>query len=189
MTAAPGSSGLLDPVSRFLIATLPDRYRDEIAGDLIEEATISVVPAKGAATARRFIRTQLVRSIPSMISLHLRQREDDDMKHAKWMAAAAILVVGAAQAWDSGILAAPPLIGAITALAIGLGIVGVFIDHEGIRVGIVAVVLVMLAVARLLSPAHLPELALIAVPILLILVMGPKFMSLRKGPRGPGAAA
>jgi hypothetical protein len=180
---------LLDPLSRFLIATLPDRYREEIAGDLIEEALASVAPEHGEAAARRFIRGQLVRSLPATMTLHLRQREDDDMRHAKWIAAAAIVFVGVLQAWDSGILAAPPMIAALVAFAIAIGLVGNFIEHEGIRFGIALLVLVMLFVARILSPVRLPELSLVGLPIFLILVLGPKFLALRKGPKGPGAAA
>ena len=176
---------------RFMISLLPDAYQADMAGDLIEEA--SVIEAKsGSPAAKKWLRSQLVRSIPSVVSLHFRQKENDEMKYAKWIAAAALVLFGAVQAWDSGILNAPPLIGAIVAIAIAIGVSGLFVEHEGIRFGIAVLVLVMLAAARIMSPVRLPELALVGFPIFLVLVLGPKFLALRKeksGPRGPGAPA
>lgn len=188
MTAAE----LTSPVARFLIATLPDRYREEITGDLFEEARTIVAPQSGNVAARRWVRAQLFHSLPSTMSLHFRQREDDDMKHAKWIAVGLIVLMGALQAWDSGILAAPPMITAMVVIAIAMGIAGVFIEHDGIRFGIAVLVLAVLFTARMISPVRLPELSLVGMPIFLILVLGPRFMALAKNkanPPGPGAAA
>lgn len=182
---------LVGPFERFMISLLPDNYQDDIAGDLIEEASV-VATESGTPAAKRWLRSQLVRSIPSVVSLHFRQKENDEMKHAKWIAAAALILFGAVQAWDSGILNAPPLIGAIVAIAIAIGVSGIFVEHEGIRFGIAVLVLIMLGAARMISPVRLPELALVGLPIFLVLVLGPKFLALRKeksNPRGPGAPA
>ena len=171
---------------------LPDRYRDDIAGDLTEEALTVIAPQAGDAAARRWMRMQLVRSLPGTMSLHIRQREDDEMKHAKWIAAVAIGAVGMLQAWDSGVLAAPPMIAAIVIAAIALGITGVFIAHDGMRFGIAIAVFALLFLARFASPTSLPELTLIGFPVFLILVLGPRFMAMSKrgqGPPGPGAPA
>jgi hypothetical protein len=182
----------LDPLTRFLVALLPDRYRDDIAGDLTEEALTVVAPKAGDDAARRWMRMQLIRSLPGTMSLHIRQREDDEMKQTKWIAAAAIASIGMLQAWDSGVLSAPPMIAAIVIAAIALGITGVFIAHEAIRFGIAIAVFALLFLARLSSPISLPELTLIGLPVFLILVLGPRFIAMTKrgqGPRGPGAPA
>lgn len=188
MTAAE----LTSPLTRFLIATLPDRYREEITGDLFEEAITIVAPQSGDIAARRWIRAQLIHSLPGTISLHFRQREDDQMKHAKWIAAALIVLMGALQAWDSGVLAAPPTIMAMVVVAIAIGLAGVFIEHDGIRFGIAVLVLAILFTARMISPVRLPELSLVGMPIFLILVLGPRFVAMareKNGTKGPGAPA
>jgi hypothetical protein len=185
------SSALVGPVERFVISLLPDAYQVNIAGDLIEEASV-VASASGTPAAKKWLRGQLVRSLPSVMSLHFRQKENDDMKHAKWIAAAALIVLGAVQAWDSGILNAPPMIGAMVAVAIAIGVSALFVEHDGLRFGIAVLVLVLLFAARMMSPVRLPELSLVGFPIFLVLVLGPKFLALRKerqGPRGPGAPA
>ena len=139
-----------------------------------------------------WIRHQLIKSLPGVVSLHFRQKGDDGMKHAKWFAAAVVVVLGALQAWDSGVLNAPAGIGAIVAIAIAVGVAGIFVEHEGIRFGVALLVLALLFLARALSPVRLPELALAGLPIFLVLVFGPRFLKLRQqrqGPRGPGAPA
>jgi hypothetical protein len=182
----------LDPLTRFLVAMLPDRYRDDIAGDLTEEALTVIVPQAGEDAARRWMRMQLVRSLPGTMSLHIRQREDDEMKSFKWVSVAAIVSVGMLQAWDSGVLSAPPMIAAIVIVAIALGVAGVFIAHEGIRFGVAVAVIALLFLARLASPVSLPELGLIGIPVFLVLVLVPRFVAQAKrgqGPPSPGAPA
>lgn len=175
----------LGPFERFLVSLLPDAYRDDIAGDLIEEAS-AIERGPNAPLPNRWIRRQLLISMPAIMSLHFRQKENDEMKHAKWMAAAALLGIAALQAWDSGILNAPPAIGALVAIAIAIGIAGLFVEHEGIRFGIAVLVFVMLFAARMLSPVRLPELTLIGLPVFLLLVLGSRFMAMAKQKRGPG---
>ena len=182
----------LDLVTRFLVAALPDRYRDDIAGDLAEEASMLIAPQSGEDAARRWMRMQLVRSLPGTMSLHIRQREDDEMKSFKWISVAVIATLGMLQAWDSGVLSAPPLIAAIVIVALALGITGVFIAHEGIRFAIAVAVLALLFLARLASPVSLPELGLIGIPVFLVLVLVPRFVAQAKrgqGPPSPGARA
>ena len=167
--------------SRFLIDLLPEKYRDEIVGDLLEDATL-----------KPHMNVELTVAAVRLFPLNFRQSEDDNMKHAKWIAAAAILAVGLLQAWDSGVLNAPLWIAAIVLFAIALGIGGLFTNNELVRFGIAVIVLALLLVARILSPVRLPELGLVGFPIFLILVLGPRFMALAKAknpPRGPGAVA
>ena len=172
---------MISRINQVLAGFLPDRYRDEIVGDLIEQ---SLSP--------RQMMIELLVSDAALLSMQFRQSEDDNMKHAKWIAAAAIVVVGALQAWDSGILAAPPLIGAMVVVAIAIGIIGQFLENDAIRLTIAALVFILLVTARIVSPVRLPELTLVGIPIFLILVLGPRFVALAKEknrPPGPGAAA
>ena len=176
-------------MTNLLIALIPEQYRDDIVGDIVEEARLH---HDTPAQQNRRVIAELARSIPRLFALNFQQNEDDSMKHAKWIAAAAILVVGLLQAWDSGILNAPPLIAVMVAVAIAIGIAGLFTTNEVIRIGIAALVFVLLFTARIISPVRLPELSLVGLPIFLILVLGPRFLALAKEkdqPRGPGAAA
>ena len=172
---------MISRVNRALSEFLPEKYRDEIVGDMIEQ---SLSP--------RQVMIELLVTVPALLPMQLRLGEDDKMRHAKWIAAAAVVVLGALQAWDSGILNAPPMIGAMVAVAIVIGIVGLFMENEAIRLTIAGVVFVLLITARMISPVKLPELTIVGIPIFLLLVLGPRFMALakeRNRPQGPGSAA
>lgn len=173
---------LSGPLASVLAALLPDAYSDDMMGDLIEQASRDIEPTRGARAARRWIAMQIVAAVPSMMSLHFRQEDDPQMKHAKWIAAVVIVVMGALQAWDSGILNAPIGIAAIVVVAIGVGIVGLFIRSELLRFVLAVLCLVLLFVARMLSPVRLPELGLVGFPIFILLVLGPRFAALRRPP-------
>jgi hypothetical protein len=182
----------LDPFTRFLISVLPDRYRDDIAGDLLEEASTIIAPRVGSDAARRWIRVQLIKSIPATLRLHLRQTEDDEMKSFRLISAAVIALVGALQAWDSGVFSAPPAIAGIVITALALAVIGAFIAHDGVRFGIAMAVLALLFLARFTSPVRLPDLGIIGIPVFIILVIVPHFVRQSKrgqGPAGPGASA
>ena len=185
-------SDVVGPGVRLCLSLLPVRYTDAIAGDLIEEATTIVAPASGHGVARRWLRGQLLRSVPALVSLHFRQKENDNMKHVKWIAAIALVAIGSVQAWDSGVFSAPAGIAALVAVAIAIGVAGLFVEHEGIRFGIAVIVFVVLFAARILSPVRLPELTLIGLPVFLMLVLGGRFRAMarqKNGTKGPGAPA
>ena len=182
----------LDPLTRFLVSVLPDRYRDDIAGDLLEEAATIIAPRSGQDAASRWIRVQLIKSVFGTLRLHLRQTEDDDMTSFRWVSAGAILLVGMLQDWDSGVLSAPPVIAVIVVAALTVAVIGVFIAHDGIRFGISLAVLGLLLFARFTSPVNLPELGIIGIPVFVVLVIVPHFVKQAKrghGPAGPGASA
>jgi hypothetical protein len=172
---------MITSITRLLGEFLPEKYRDDIIGDLVEQ---SLPPAE--------VNRQLLGAIVRLFPLHFGTGEEENMKHAKLFAAAAILVVGGLQAWDSGILDAPVWISTMVVTAIVLGIAGVFIANDAARWSVVVVVFVLLFAARVMSPVKLPDLALVGLPVFLVLVLGPRFMTLAKEknrPRGPGAAA
>jgi hypothetical protein len=182
-SVSPGNDpDLAGPIARAFAALLPDAYSDDILGDLVEQASRDIAPTRGISAAQRWITLQIVTSFPSMMSLHFRQEDDPQMKHAKWIAAVVIVVMGALQAWDSGILAAPMGIAAMVVVAIGIGVAGLFVQSEGLRFALALVTLVLLFVARLLSPVRLPELGLVGIPVFLLLVLGPRFAALRRPP-------
>ena len=175
-------SDLPGPLASVLAALLPDAFSDDILGDLVEQASRDIEPSRGTRAARRWIAMQIAASLPSMMSLHFKQEDAPQMKHAKWIAAVVIVVMGALQAWDSGILAAPIGIAAIVVLAIGVGVVGLFVQSDLLRFVLAVLCLVLLFTARILSPVRLPEIGLVGFPIFLLLVLGPRFAALRRPP-------
>ncbi|MGI9044475.1 MAG: hypothetical protein ACR2GK_10190 [Gemmatimonadaceae bacterium] len=69
-------------------------------------------------------------------------------------------------------------------IAIAVGVAGIFVEHDGIRLGVALLVLALLF--------RLPELALAGLPIFSFSWCGPRFLKLRhqrQSPRGPGAPA
>ena len=170
------------PLASVLAALLPDAYSNDMIGDLVEQASRDIEPTHGTRAARRWIAMQILAAVPSMMSLHFRQEDDPQMKHAKWIAAVVIVVMGALQAWDSGILGAPLGIAAIVVLAIGVGVVGLFVQSDGLRFALALLTLALLFTARIMSPVRLPELGLVGFPIFLLLVLGPRFAALRRPP-------
>lgn len=97
-----------DVLARLLVFVLPSRLSEELVGDLIEEARTFIAPASGARAARRWLLVQLASSLPHMLSLHLER--ELKMDKGKIWGALVIVLMGALQAWDSGVLGAPPAI-------------------------------------------------------------------------------
>ena len=166
---------------RVLSAFLPDKYREEIVGDLVEQ---SLAPAK--------MRKELALSVIHLFPIHIRQSKEDPMKHAKLIASAAVLVMSLLQAFDSRILDAPVWIGLMVYAAVIIGIAGLFIANNAVRLAVASLVFVLLVTARIASPVSLPQLMLVGLPIFLILLLGPRFMGLGKEKNqssGPGSPA
>jgi len=168
-------------INRLLAEFLPEKYRDEIVGDLVEHCV-----------SNTRMTMELLIAAASLLPSQMRPPGDERMKYMKWIAPLAVLLIAALQAWDSGILAAPPLIGSMVAFAILIGVAGLFIQNEAIRLSIAVVVFALLFLARLMSPVPLRELTIVGIPILLVLVLAPRVNELLKKkdqPPGPGAAA
>lgn len=107
-----------DVLARLLVFVLPSQHSEELVGDLIEEARTFIAPASGAGAARRWLLVQLASSLPHMLSLHLER--ELKMNRGKIWGALAIVLMGALQAWDSGVLRAPPAIGLLVVLALAM---------------------------------------------------------------------
>ncbi|MEO5580182.1 MAG: hypothetical protein ABIR58_05945 [Gemmatimonadaceae bacterium] len=186
MTALPPEFHRL---ARLLVFVMPADYGDEIVGDLIEEARTVISPVSGSAAARRWVVGQLVSSLPHMWRLHL--EKELTMSSGKVWGALAIVVMGATQAWDSGVLSAPPQIGAMVVLALLTGVVALFFsDSAGTRFAAAIISILILFGARMLSPVPLPELGLVGFVIMVVLIFVPGLMEARRnGPGGPTRAA
>lgn len=81
-----------------------------------------------------------------------------------------IVVLGALQAWDSGVLRVPVVIQALVALAIATPPVVLLLTNEyGVQALSVAACFILLTIARVISPDPLPTLHIIAfIPAILI---------------------
>lgn len=81
----------------------------------------------------------------------------------KWIVVAICVVMGALQAWDSGVLRASPGIQALVAAAILSPVVAfVATNSYGVHALAVAVSFVLLTIARVASPVPLPTLHIVA---------------------------
>jgi hypothetical protein len=87
----------------------------------------------------------------------------------RWWAAL-IVVLGALQAWDSGVLRAPAMIQALVALAIVTPPAVLLLTNAyGVQALSVAASFILLTIARVISPVPLPTLHIIAfIPAILI---------------------
>ena len=92
------------------------------------------------------------------------------MLRNRWIWCAITVVMGALQAWDSGVLRAPAAIQALVALAIAVPAVTVVATAEyGWQALSVVAAFVLLTIARVAAPVSLPTLHIIAfVPAVLI---------------------
>lgn len=189
-TSPPATTPFHAPrTERLMVLLLPAPYRDELIGDLLEEARTVLTPRVGEQAARRWLWGQLLRSTPHMLRLHL--RKELTMRNEKLWGMVLILVMGSLQAWDSGVLRAPAYIAAMVALAITIGLVALlFAERMGMRFIASAVAFALLFGARILSPIPLPELGLVGFVIVMILVVAPGLMAAKhSGPQGPTSAA
>ena len=92
------------------------------------------------------------------------------MLRNNWIWALIIVVMGALQGWDSGVLRAPAVIQALVALAIAIPAITVVTTASyGVQAVSVAAAFTVLTIARMTAPLPLPTLHIIAfVPAVLI---------------------
>jgi hypothetical protein len=105
----PGARALL----RLL---LPAGRREECVGDLLEEAETVVLPQRGRSAARRWFWWQALTSASPMHAQ--RCAREVGMHRQRWLVVAAIAVLGALMALDSGLDGAPRFIVWLVSLAI-----------------------------------------------------------------------
>jgi len=88
-----------------------------------------------------------------------------------------IFVMGSLQAWDSGVPEAGLLIVFLVSLAIALPPVALLVPlKQSHFLGAFALSLILLIVARVVSPIPLPGLFIVLVPAVMVLIFTGKFM-------------
>ena len=85
-----------------------------------------------------------------------------------------VLALGAAQAFDSGIRHAPPLVVAVVALGLAISAIAFWVSsHPGILFGAGVITMVIVTIARVISPVALPTLTLAGwFPVMAALLLG-----------------
>lgn len=157
----------------------PDR-REELVGDLLEEADLRG-RAVGARRAHRWLRGECLRCLPSILSLRFRR---DPMTRLRWLLAPLALVIATLQAWDSHVLAASPRVGVLVATSI-LGLTGMILFVRRTVVQVVGIVacLALLVAARVLADDALDGLFLVALfPTLVLGVINARERRMRELP-------
>jgi hypothetical protein len=138
-------------VERVLAPLVPEEWRDVFIGDLVEEARCFILPTHGPHRARRWLRWQIVRSLPELLRHQITQGAG--RRIGRIVFAVLLVRLGAVQAWDSRVHHASPLVIGIVATA--LAIVACTM-HCGRRsttwLALILAVPVLLIAARLLSP-------------------------------------
>ena len=105
------------PFARLLLLLLiPTQRREELVGDLIEEAETVVLASKGRAAARRWFWRQAVASASPLYSS--RTKREISMNRWKWLTLVALLVAGPLMALDPGVFGASPGVIALVVFAI-----------------------------------------------------------------------
>jgi hypothetical protein len=93
------------------------------------------------------------------------------MKTHRFVWMTIVAVVGALQGWDSGVLRSTSLVQLLVAVAIAAPALAIALtSNRGVQALAIAAAFVLLTVARILAPAPLPTLHLIAfVPAVIVL--------------------
>jgi len=154
--------------AQFLLRLLlPAGRRDEVVGDLIEEAETVVLPRRGRGAAVRWFWWQAATSASPM---HARRcAREVGMHRQRWIIVVAILILGPLMALDAGIANAPMKIIALVAMAIAVPAAAGLLSGN-LRVhGVAALVATALLIAARLSSGI--ELRWYAIPWILFMLL------------------
>ncbi|MGD9891425.1 MAG: hypothetical protein AB7R89_08995 [Dehalococcoidia bacterium] len=149
---------------RLLAAAVPADLREPFVGDLVEEADISIAPERGVWRARLWLWGQVLGSLPAL--LRRRDRTEGAMDMRLWkLIVVPMVLLAVAQAWDSGVFDASPVVMGMVLVAIALPVAAVLLTAR-LEIYVAALVLgfLLLLTARIVSPEPLPELFLVLVP-------------------------
>lgn len=165
---------------RVVARVAPPHAREAFVGDLLEEAGLDADPA---ARLRREAR----RSLPGALSWRIGW--EVAMNGVRWLGAVVILVIGLAQAWDSGVFAStvPVQVIALSAVAL-LAASPLVFGAAGPRFALIAAAGLLTVIARAVAPSPLPELTLIILPAVFLAVVLAMREKQVKRPEGPKAA-
>jgi hypothetical protein len=109
----PGPAGRL--ALRLLI---PAFRREELVGDLLEEAEIVVLPSRGRRAARRWFWRQALLSASPLYAR--RMTKGMNMNRWRWLVVAVLLIAGPLMALDGGLLEGSALVIGTVALAVAI---------------------------------------------------------------------
>jgi hypothetical protein len=133
-----------------LTLLLPTRCREELVGDLIEEAETVILPRDGAAAARRWFWRQAVASA-SPLWAHQSTKEIA-MNRWKWMTLVLLLIAGPVMALDPNVFGSTPLVISLVVLAIAAPVVaGLVSGNLYTLAGAAVVSATLLLAARIVS--------------------------------------
>lgn len=138
------------PGQLLLTILLPTRHRQELIGDLIEEAATAVLPTHGARAAKRwFWREAFAPASP------LYRRQSTREIHVtgwRWLTLMALFIIGLIMALDPFVFSASPLVIGLVVLAITVpAAVGVVSSNLHTLVGATGISALLLLAARLVS--------------------------------------
>jgi hypothetical protein len=160
-----GRRSVLDSFTeRLLSLVVPEDLRETFAGDLVEEADGYVAPEHGLWRARLWLWGQILGSLPALARRRWSSEGAMDMRMWQLIAVPMVLLA-LAQAWDSGVFDASPIVIGTVIVAIVLPVAAVFLTAR-LDIYVAALVLgfLLLLTARIISPEPLPELFLALVP-------------------------
>jgi hypothetical protein len=171
---------------RLLSLVVTEKLREPFVGDLVEEADGYIAPARGTWRARLWLWRQIFGSLPALVG----QRRDSEgaMDMRMWrMIVVPMVLLAIAQAWDSGVFDASPLVIGMVMVAIALPVAAVFLTAR-LEIYVAALVFgfLVLLTARIVSSTPLPELFLALIPFAVVaLLLG---LQRRREVRRPGGA-
>jgi hypothetical protein len=168
---------------------VPGEHRDEVTGDLIEEAETLILPRHGFAAARSWFWWQIAASAWPLLVRHWTREIVRNPQ--RWLVAAAIVVMCTLMAIDGGLLTATTPAVVLATVAIAIPAVAGLLSGN-IAVYAVAAVLsaLLLMTARVLSPMELRWYAIAFMAFVVLLFdWGYEHRSRPSAPGGPGPAA
>lgn len=156
---------------RVLSLVVPEDLRESIVGDLVEESDGYIAPARGLWRARLWLWRQVLGSLPAIV----RQRWDSEgaMDMRMWkLIVVPMVLLAIAQAWDSGVFDASPVVIGMVLVAIALPVASVFLTARfDAYVGALALGFLLLLTARIVSTTPLPELFLVLIPFAVLALL------------------
>jgi hypothetical protein len=139
------------PVARLVLwLLLPTGRRDELVGDLIEEAETRVLPDSDPVAARRWFWRQAVASASPLYSR--RAAKEATMFRWRWFFIVVLLIAGPLMALDPNVFGAAPGVLTLVAMAVLIpAATGLLSGNVHVLAGSAVVSAVLLLVSRLVS--------------------------------------
>jgi len=139
------------PLARVALCfLLPTRRREELVGDLIEEAETVILPTSGQQRARRWFWRQVLTSASPLYAR--RAAKEAQMLRWRWMFIVVLLIAGLLMALDASVFTAAPGVLCLVAMAIFVpAATGLISGNLRVLAGSAIASAILLLVARLTS--------------------------------------